>query len=238
MFNQTQFEIRCEWGEAGVLQLAPISDVIIIVDVLSFSTCVEVATRRGAVVYPYRGDRETAVTYAASLNATLASRRGQAGYTLSPQSLTQIPAGTRLVLPSPNGSALTLSTGQTPTLAGCWRNYRAVAAAAQRFGRHIAVVPAGERWRDGSLRPSFEDWAGAGAIISCLTGRHSPDAQAARATFLSLQESLPQLLFACGSGQELIAEGFTEDVALAAALDVSDCVPVLTQGVYQKGCFC
>ena len=34
-FNQCEFDIRCEWGENGVHQLAPISDAVIIVDVLS-----------------------------------------------------------------------------------------------------------------------------------------------------------------------------------------------------------
>lgn len=34
-FDQADFEVRCEWGLQGVLQLAPISDVVVIVDVLS-----------------------------------------------------------------------------------------------------------------------------------------------------------------------------------------------------------
>ncbi len=48
-----------EWGLAGVEALAPHSDVMIIVDVLSFTTCVDIAIGRGGVVYPYRGTAET-----------------------------------------------------------------------------------------------------------------------------------------------------------------------------------
>ncbi|MDK2407620.1 hypothetical protein QHH11_00605 [Aphanizomenon sp. PH219] len=44
-YNQSNFEIRCEWGKKGVEQLAIISDVVIIVDILSFSTCIEIANR-------------------------------------------------------------------------------------------------------------------------------------------------------------------------------------------------
>jgi hypothetical protein len=30
-FDQSGFDVRCEWGDNGVLQLAPVSDVVIIV---------------------------------------------------------------------------------------------------------------------------------------------------------------------------------------------------------------
>lgn len=48
-FDQADFNIRGEWGQQGVSQLAPISDVVVIVDVLSFSTCVDIVTSRGAI---------------------------------------------------------------------------------------------------------------------------------------------------------------------------------------------
>lgn len=51
--HQAEYDIRCEWDEGGVLELSRKSDVVIIVDVLSFSTCVDIATARGAIVYPY-----------------------------------------------------------------------------------------------------------------------------------------------------------------------------------------
>jgi 2-phosphosulfolactate phosphatase len=37
-FNPQAFAIRCEWGAHGVAQLAPDSDAVMIVDVLSFTT--------------------------------------------------------------------------------------------------------------------------------------------------------------------------------------------------------
>lgn len=49
-FSQSTFDIRCEWGAQGVNLLAPISDVVIIVDVFSFTTCVEIATAQGATI--------------------------------------------------------------------------------------------------------------------------------------------------------------------------------------------
>jgi 2-phosphosulfolactate phosphatase len=237
MSNQSAFDVRCEWGQQGVAQLAPISDVVIIVDVLSFSTSVDMATSRGAVIFPYRRHEATTAVFAASVGAIVAVRCGEPGYSLWPQSLLHLPTGTRLVLPSPDGATLTVGTGKVPTLAGCVRNAQAVAVAAQRYGQRIAVVPAGERWpSDGSLRPAFEDWVGAGAIISALEGTRSPEAQAASSAFRSVQADLTGLLQSCGSGQELLARGFAQDVALASACNASMCVPVCRDGAYvQEG---
>jgi 2-phosphosulfolactate phosphatase len=231
MFDQAAFEIRCEWGMQGVLQLAPISDVIIVVDVLSFSTCLDIANSRGAIVFPYQW-QDDAKTYAQSIGAELADKRGNGRYSLSPRSLIAIASGTRLVLPSPNGSTLSLATGNTPTWAGCLRNAKAIAAAAMNDGKYISVILAGERWADHSLRPCFEDLIGAGAILSYLEGNSSPEAQAAIAVFQRLQSNLKSLMKQCSSGQELIDRGFESDVDLASALNVSDCVPTLIDGAY------
>jgi 2-phosphosulfolactate phosphatase len=231
-FTQAEFDVRLEWGEHGVNLLAPISDVVIIVDVLSFTTSVEIATNRNAIIYPYRGRLEMAQEFARSVGAELAQKRGGAKYSLSPKSMLGVPEGIKLVLPSPNGSTLTLATGDTPTLAGCLRNARAVAEAAKKYGSRIAVIPAGEHWPDGSLRPSFEDLVGAGAIIYHLDGKCSPEAYPARSAFLSTKGELAELLFQCGSGKELIERGYKEDVSLAAEFNVSDCVPTLLDGAY------
>jgi len=231
-FNQANFEVRCEWGEKGVLQLAPISDVVVIIDVLSFSTCIDIANSQGAIVFPYQWKDELAQEFAQSVGAELAGKRGVSRYSLSPASLISISRGTRLVLPSPNGSSLSLATAATPTLTGCLRNCRAVALAAMNYGQRIAVVPAGEKWSDGSLRASFEDFIGAGAVISYWKGSLSPEAQSAVAAYQGVCQNLEHLMKQCGSGKELIERGFEQDVDLASAIDVSTCVPTLANGAY------
>jgi 2-phosphosulfolactate phosphatase len=234
IFDQQEFDIRCEWGAHGIAVLSPISDVIIIIDVLSFSTSVDVAVAQGAMVFPYRWRDDTARAYAVSVGALLADPgRHPSRYSLSPASLTRIPEGTRLVLPSPNGATLTLGAQPTPVLAGCLRNAGAVAAVARTYGRKIAVIPAGERWKDdGSLRPSFEDLIGAGAIISHLDGWQSPEALVALAAFRAVESELDHALRQCSSGKELIEWGFATDVKLAAQLDVSACAPLLVNDAY------
>jgi 2-phosphosulfolactate phosphatase len=175
VFDQAQYDVRCEWGPMGLKALAPISDVVILVDVLSFSTCVDVALSRGAAVIPCRWKDARAADLAAQRDALLAGPRGTDALSLSPASLRAMPADVRLVLPSPNGSALSMATGATPTFAGCLRNAAAVARAAAAIGRRIAVIPAGERWHseDDSLRPALEDLLGAGALISVSRQRPS-----------------------------------------------------------------
>lgn len=231
-FDQSNFDVRCEWGKQGILQLAETSELFILVDVLSFSTCVEVATNQGATVFPYQWKDETAKEFAQAMDAELAQKRGTGRYSLSPASLLQISSGTRLVLPSPNGATLSLATGTVPTLAGCLRNCKAVALAAMQYGRSITVVPAGERWLDGSLRPAFEDLIGAGAIIAHLQGQLSPEAQAAVATYRSVQSNVLDSIRNCSSGKELIEKGFERDVELAAEINVSNCVPKLLNNAY------
>ncbi len=236
VYDQSEFDIRFGWGLTALQQFAPLSDVVIVVDVLSFSTSVEIATQRGAVIFPYRGRGPDAGTFARHHGAELASfDRTGGGFSLAPASLQSIPAGTRLVLPSPNGANLSLGVGQVPTLAGCLRNCAAVAKATDQFGGKIAVLGAGERWReDQTLRPAFEDLFGAGAVISYLSGRRSPEAFAAEAVFLAGRNQAHDLLTGSASGKELLARNSAADVELAAMVNISNCVPLLQSGAYSN----
>lgn len=235
---QGDYTVRCEWGPPAIEHLAPHADVVVIVDVLSFCTAVDIATARGASVFPYRFRDAGAADLARRRDALLAGQNPR-GYDLKPASLTGIEPGSRLVLPSPNGATLSLGAGRARTLAGCVRNRTAIArdVADQlaRSGGAVLVVPAGERWKsDDRLRPAFEDLCGAGAIIDALPAAlsRSPEARAAERVFRASRDDLASLLAACASGREKAAGGDDEDVALAAALDASDCVPVLSAGAY------
>jgi 2-phosphosulfolactate phosphatase len=228
---------HCEWGPNGVLAFREGVAALVIVDVLSFSTAVDVATARGAEIVPFPlGDRVAAEQAAEAAGAVLASPKRTAGgpYSLSPSSLQEIAAGIRLMLPSPNGSRLSLMGGEAIVFAGCLRNAKAVAAAAQALGRDVAVIPAGERWRtDDSLRPAIEDLIGAGAILDALDMPLSVEARVARDAWLSARESFAETIRASISGQELITAGFAQDVELAVAHDVSGAAPRLVDGVYR-----
>jgi 2-phosphosulfolactate phosphatase len=226
--DQSPFAVRFEWGERGLEALGRDGGVIVIVDVLSFCTCVDVATARGAAVLPYCWRDDTAALYAEEQRAILADgHRRTDRYSLSPTSLAVIPSGTRLVLPSPNGAALSLRAGgMGTTVAACLRNAAAVARFARSQGGPVAVIGCGEQWADSSLRPSWEDLVGAGAVIAELPGLRSPEAEAAFVAFR--QADLLGRLRACSSGRELIERGFAADVELAARVGESGCVPVLS----------
>lgn len=237
-YTQQGYDIRCEWGINGVTALSSVCDVMIIVDVLSFSTCVCIGAEKGADIYPYRFRDESSIDFAEKIGAKLAQSRRLAlengGISLSPCSLMQLSKNDKVVLPSPNGATLSLAANDNITLAGCLRNAGAVAQVAQSFGKKIGIVPCGERWhQDNSLRPAIEDFMGAGAIIHGLSGKKSPEAQLAESAFLSTQHALLDTLYACGSGIQLIEQGYESDVMIAGELNISQAVPIMNaEGAY------
>jgi 2-phosphosulfolactate phosphatase len=231
--DQHNAACRCEWGVTGLDSLAR-ADVVIVIDVLSFSTCVDIAVGRGAAILLHPWKDASARAFAAQQRAVLAGAREESGFSLSPASFLGAPAGLRCVLPSPNGAALALgaaASGAT-VLAGCLRNAAAVAAAARSLGSTFNVCPAGERWPDGSMRFALEDWLGAGAILRALPGTRSAEAAAAIAAFESSENAISDLVAASASGQELIARGFARDVELAAQVDSSRHVAKLEHGAF------
>ncbi|MEC3978452.1 2-phosphosulfolactate phosphatase [Amycolatopsis sp. H20-H5] len=242
IWGQDGADVRLEWGAEGVAELGRGCAVLVIVDVLSFSTTVDLVLGRDVKVLPVRWRDQRGSDAAKAAGATLA---GEGAWTLRPSSVTKIPAGTLLALPSPNGATLCAAAATTGArvLAGCLRNVTAVAAAAHRLaeGGPIGVIPAGERWgidllsdkgEFGPLRPAVEDQLGAGAIAAALAAHgRSLSAEAALAAAAFGVTDLSSALTHCASGRELAAAGHGNDVTLAAEHDVSRIAPALTGGV-------
>ncbi|MFC0843351.1 2-phosphosulfolactate phosphatase [Streptomyces noboritoensis] len=240
-FTQACHGVRFDWGPAGAELLAKDAACLVVVDVLSFTTSVTVAVESGTRVFPYRWRDETAAVFADQVGAGLAVGRSRATesspWSLSPAALRRAPFTPRLVLPSPNGSTIAASAGESTVVAACLRNASAVGQwlADRGYGtaeRPVVVIASGERWPDGSLRPALEDLLGAGAVIAALRrygrDRLSPEAAA---TYEGVKD-IGATVADCASGRELVEWGYADDVAIATELDVSEVVPVLADGAF------
>ena len=129
-----------------------------------------------------------------------------------------------------DGAVVTASTGsccrrptarrspsRSPTRAPRWSGPACATPAAVarwlapqvRDGAGVAVVAAGERWPDGSLRPAVEDLWGAGAVLAALLGDAAAGSQprgrdAVDGVPRRRRRRSPTALPACASGQELV----------------------------------
>jgi 2-phosphosulfolactate phosphatase len=218
--------------------------VLVVVDVLSFSTALDVAIGRGMRVHPFPWG-EHATDYADRIGAAVAVGRNSLSparpWSLSPASLLRAPVVADLVLPSPNGSAICAAAGATgiPVVAACLRNARAVVRWLTQSGygpasRPIGVIASGERWPDGTLRPCVEDLLGAATILDGLShvaGGLSVEAAVTLAALAAVPDTAAAIR-GCSSGRELAARGFGEDVEVAVAPNVSTTVPLLMHGAF------
>lgn len=240
-FGQTQYQVRFDWGLEGASAIGDGADVIVVVDVLSFGTSVDIATTLGTAIVP----SDTGVDHGAEVTAT--GRSGAGKFTNSPASFSsEALAGVdSVVLPSPNGSAISAALAEhgAAIVAASLRNRRAIAqwALAQQGGKGdrftVAVVAAGERREDGSTRFAVEDLLGAGAVIDALADVGidycSPEAAAASAAFTGLRNATGHLIGASASGRELAEGGYRGDIDLAIDLDCSVTVPVLGESGFR-----
>jgi 2-phosphosulfolactate phosphatase len=242
--SQSTFEFRFDWGLDGLNALAPLCDVIVVIDVLRFTTVVSTALETGAVVIPFRWKDDRARAYADERDAVLAGTSEDGGPSLSSTGLRGLDRGTRLVIPSPNGSTVSFAAAEQGVpfvLAGSLRNAGATARRARTLaqGGGIGVIACGERWGDGPLRPALEDLIGAGAVLHALDPSaaasppwSSPEARAARAVFVDARASLAPTLAQTASGRELIRRGWADDVAAASELDATPVAAQLIDGEF------
>jgi 2-phosphosulfolactate phosphatase len=209
--SQSSYQVRFDWGIEGARTVAADADVIVIVDVLSFSTTVELAVAGGGSVELAAVEGELAAAEApgsdgARIAAALADHSG----TVIAGSLRNATAVAQWILAHQDETGNRLA---------------------------IAIIAAGEQREDGSTRFAVEDLLGAGAIIDALAAvgldACSPEAAAAAASFAGLKRATKHLITASSSGRELAELGFADDIRLAAQTDVSTTVPVLREFAFR-----
>ncbi|WP_246188060.1 2-phosphosulfolactate phosphatase [Paenibacillus tengchongensis] len=247
-YDQMPYDVKVEWGPKGGRAAAERGDIVIIVDVLSFSSTVVTAVQHKARVYPFQPpSNEFAKAFAKKVNAELVRGRAEAfregGHSLSPLSFSSADAGRGFVLCSLNGAACTVMAAEAPALmVGCLLNATAVAEAADRLRRElkrsITLIPCGELWPDADpgqqLRPGIEDYLGAGLILSQLSGSRSPEAEVCLGAFHSSRSRLNELLWDSASGRELRERGYEADVTYCGQVDICRAVPVLHENWFEN----
>ena len=228
-------------------------DIVVIVDVLSFSTAVGTAVAEGLAVMPCT-DTDDLEALAEAHRAAVGKRRELAdgGISLSPLSLTGLLEVERILLRSPNGARCVRAArdaGASDVFACALVTKTAVARAVARAAtdlRSVSVVACGERW-DGvdldttsepasGLRVAIEDSLGAGAFVDALRlaqdqigarGWASPEARVAELAWRGAEGTVERLLRDAISGLELRRRGFARDVGHAASVDRYDVAPRL-----------
>ncbi len=238
---QKQYRCQLDWGRHGTQQAAERGDVLVIVDVLSFSTTTATATHYGGIIYPCTQDEDTAA-FAQRIGGEAAVPRRRdvpekGRFSLSPCTYVGIEPGTRVVLASPNGATCSRYARQVPYLfVGALVNAQAVAMAVSQVVEeqhlNVTVIACGERWRklteDGTLRVAVEDYLGAGAILSYLRLEKSPEARICEGAFLHVRDDLANVVWECESGRELREMGFGGDVQHAAQLNMYEVAPIMS----------
>ncbi len=241
------FPITCKhhicWGRDGLSYYGAFFQAIVIVDVLCFCTTVDIALSKGCSVIPTKiEDEGQLLSLSQQYKAVLAKKRKEPGITLSPSSIQFLDKKQTILLPSPNGSSLVdiASQFKKPVFTGCLRNSRVLSELLNvKNFFPVLLVAAGERYPNKMLRPSLEDFWGAGSILAALNGKKTIEAEYAIQSFNAAVKDLKDNLIACESGQELVLDGFRQDVELAADLNISEIIGVLSRsdGCLQLGPF-
>lgn len=237
---------RCTlaWGRRGLGEAASRGDIVVVVDVLSFSTCVVTAAQHGGAIIPCSLS-DDASNLASRHGAVVAVRREEQSeahpYSLSPLSYVRMGPGAKVVLPSPNGGACTsLGAGASFLFAGALVNATAVGHLITRLvestDHTVTIVAAGERYEmasdDGVIRFAVEDFIGAGAILAAIDADKSPEAAVCESAFVQVRHRVGEVLWGCESGLELRDRGWKDDVHHAAQLDRYSAVPVMIDGCF------
>jgi 2-phosphosulfolactate phosphatase len=246
-------KIQLDWELEGLKFALRNNDIVVIVDVLRFSSAVVTAIANGFTIYPV-SDRNSGHELAASLNAEMSGKSGEARFSLSPLSYLEPSDQKQVVLYSPNGAACCeLVKEYDHAYIGCLLNAEAVAShitkVAKDTGRDVTLIAAGEQRaiesgerivyiKDVSRRVfAVEDYLGCGAIISSTSFSKTADARVCELAFKASQNKIENLLLESFSGKYLIQRDMAKGVEHVSRLNRYDTIPVIYDGkikAYQK----
>ena len=243
IFDQSPYQCRMDWGIRGVEEASNRGDIIIIVDVLSFSSAVINALHNGVIIYPFPrvGEiNEFAKLVGGEVCILERARARELGLpSLSATSFNETHKGQKFILSSINGATCVKAATKSSTIiVGGLLNVFSVAEVANKIQKenniNITVIACGERWNSlnnetRDLRPSIEDYLGAGAILELLNGTKSQEAKVCINAYKSSKQEIEELITDSSSGRELLNMGFPEDVRFSCQLNLFKDVPLLVK---------
>lgn len=231
-------QVHVEWGTIGARHAADRGDIVVIVDVLSFSTEVVLAAAEDLTCLIYSDAELDAMggidTAAAILNARPHRRFGPRRLDdapLLPHPHPPVP-GERVLFRSTNGAAVTCAAEAAPELLiGSLANARACAShlgqlLAAATAERVTLIACGSDTATGGehrFRPALEDWIAAGRIAAHLADRGlvlSPEAHSAACGWPGTK-----MLPACVAADALIQADLGETVTTAFAVDSTHAIP-------------
>ncbi|MFJ4253414.1 2-phosphosulfolactate phosphatase [Microbacterium sp. NPDC090003] len=200
-FDQSTYQVRLDWGLAGLARLAE-ADVVVIVDVLHFSSKLADAVAEGAAIEL----AETAVWSTDSVAPALAVTAAAGGATVLVGGIRNAAAVAR-----------TVHSLQEQRQA---RTSVALIAAGERDGSNDVRFAVEDHLAAGAIIAALTDLG---------IDHTSPDAAVAAEGFRALRRALGHLVSASGSARDTAD---ADAVAAASRLDAVSAVPVLRDRVF------
>lgn len=201
--DQSRYQVRLEWGVAGLARLAA-ADVVVVVDVLRFSSTISARVAAGESV-SFGGEARSNAESGAAVAAAAA-------------------AGGAVVLLGclRNAAAVADEVMAEQTRRG-GRTSIAVIAAGEPTGRADVRFATEDLLGAGAI---------VDALSRRGIDHTSPEAATACEAFRGLRGAVKHLLSATGSGQLLLADARRDEVLAAAEIDADSTVPVLRDGIF------
>jgi 2-phosphosulfolactate phosphatase len=243
--------LHLAWSFEGLREALDNENIVVVVDVLRFSSAVVTAIANGFIIYP-ASDYKKGTDLATSIGAELSGRPDEARYSISPSSFMNATGDDKeVILPSPNGSTCAeLIREDEIGYIGCLLNAKAVGRHVSQIAfdkkKDVTVIAAGEQKAIDTgerivydLKSSYrvfaiEDYLGAGAIICYSVLNKSRAARACERAFKRSRDRLEKLLHISFSGKYLIQHNLKKDIEHAIQLNRYDVVPVVRAGRIER----